>query len=723
MKKEFRKESEIFSELAELCISPGYVHAIGYFCFRDNTIRYADTMTPEDVLQQFSMDRLVRTEISTLIGLSCKKHLNTELPSPDVTQEYINKTDSLLKEIHQSMMPPIEDFFDPSKIGNQTFNPFKNGTVLRESIFYGGESAYHFQYRDLSKVKYKKDNDWLLENKGFSTQQAIDVVTSIQSLQRIKINDIMIGLFNKEPNEWSVLEAYKFTAEEGSDISNIEIDIVRQVIESFVAPIDMAGFESLDDFNPKNAYPIIKLPEDEYLLFQNYSLMEALYETPFFWFNADKKYQPVAMQHRGEFTEEFSAERLRLVFGEDRIFLNINVYDSKKNRAGEIDVLVVFANRAIVLQAKSKKLTIAARKGNDNILQDDFKKAVQDAYDQAYLCATLLIDKNYKLIDEKGNELNINRDYKEIYPFCVVSDHYPALSFQARQFLAFQETQNIKAPFVMDVFFLDVMTEMLQSPLHFLSYVNRRTSYGEKILSNHELTILSYHLKQNLWMDGKYTGMQIGDDICADLDLAMLTRRDGAPGSDVPEGILTKYKGTAFDQIIRDIDKLEHPATINLGFMLLTLSGDTIEMINDGISQLSKIGKLDGKHHDLTLAMSEGEAGLTIHCNDDHQSISGPRLERHCERRKYAQKASTWFGVCIGQAVPRLRFGVNKEYSWGQSNEMDELVKDLPKPQSLKGKNKVNFKTVTRKSKKVGRNDKCPCGSGKKYKRCCLDKM
>ena len=73
LKKEVREESEFFSELAQVCSSPGYVHAIAYFCFRDNTIRYADAITPEDVLQQFSMERLARTEISTLIGLACKE--------------------------------------------------------------------------------------------------------------------------------------------------------------------------------------------------------------------------------------------------------------------------------------------------------------------------------------------------------------------------------------------------------------------------------------------------------------------------------------------------------------------------------------------------------------------------------------------------------------------------------------------------------------------------
>jgi uncharacterized protein len=30
--------------------------------------------------------------------------------------------------------------------------------------------------------------------------------------------------------------------------------------------------------------------------------------------------------------------------------------------------------------------------------------------------------------------------------------------------------------------------------------------------------------------------------------------------------------------------------------------------------------------------------------------------------------------------------------------------------------------TVRRKEPKIGRNEPCPCGSGKKYKKCCLEK-
>ena len=52
----------------------------------------------------------------------------------------------------------------------------------------------------------------------------------------------------------------------------------------------------------------------------------------------------------------------------------VNILEKKGVIAGEIDVLVLFANRAIVLQAKSKKLTLESRKGNDLAIKKDFKK-------------------------------------------------------------------------------------------------------------------------------------------------------------------------------------------------------------------------------------------------------------------------------------------------------------------------------------------------------------
>ena len=139
-------EQELFKELEKLCMSPGYSHAIAYFCFRDNTIQYVEgEMDVNDVMQQFSMERLVRTEISTLIGLACKGDLDMSHPGSKKIQEYIDTTASILHDIHKSMMPSMQEIFDKAKRCDPNYNPFVRGKLLRESIFYGGESAYNFQ--------------------------------------------------------------------------------------------------------------------------------------------------------------------------------------------------------------------------------------------------------------------------------------------------------------------------------------------------------------------------------------------------------------------------------------------------------------------------------------------------------------------------------------------------------------------------------------------------
>ncbi len=679
MKPEHRDESEIFSQLEDLCTSPGYLHAIAYFCFRDNTVGYAEQIKVENLLKQYAPERLVRPEISTLIGLACKGELDIHLPPPEIIQKYIDETENLLNELHQTMLQPLIKLISTA-ISNPTVtsNPFATGTALREPIFYSGEAAYSFQYRDLPLEKYKNDNGWFTANKGYSIQQAITIISAISQLQGEKINAFLPSILLKHPRKWTSLPAYTFTIDEIVAESNEDESIVKSFIKSFVLPksIDKSQFRALGDFNPLNAYPIVQISENEYLLFQSYSLAEALYETPFFWLIEDKSYKDTALKNRGAFTESFCKECLTRVFGESRVFTNVNIYN-KKTRIGEIDVLVIFANRAIVVQAKSKKLTIEARKGNDNSLKDDFKKAVQDAYNQAFQSATFLNDQDYILVDSDGNELNIPRVYKEIYPFCVVSEHYPSLNFQVRQFLKFQTTDFIMHPFVMDVFFLDVLCEMLQSPLHFLSYVNRRVQYGDKIFSGHELTILSYHLKNNLWIEDDHTLMTLDDDIGADLDLAMLARRDNVPGKTTPSGILTKYQSTFFGRLIAQIDRLDDPGTIDLGFMLLQLSGETIESINKGVSKFTKLSKRDKKHHDFSLGMSDSSNGLTIHCNHDDAPVALDKLREHCLGRKYVEQARSWFGLSINPLNSQIKVGVGFDFEWTHSEEMDKKFEKL----------------------------------------------
>jgi hypothetical protein len=704
-----REEQDIFDELATLCTSPGYVHAIAYLCFRDNIVRYQGEMTAKDMQNLFSPTRLVRTEMSTLIGLLMKEEIDYGLPTPEITQQYITRTEELLNEMHREMLKESFGDLGLKEVLEKGINPFTRGTVLREVIFYGGESGYSFQYRDLSVRKYAADNQWLESNKGFSIETARDVVHALGRLHTEKLTAAMEAIIQSHPDQWTLLPGFSFSLEELSIFAGIDAPIVEKVLDAFTLRQEEKNqaFRSIHDFNVANATPILRLNDQDFVLFQQYSLAEALYDSPFYWMSDDPAYRPVAMMNRGRFTEAFSREHLELVFGDKNVHSNVDICESKGKKVGEIDVLIIFANHAIVLQAKSKRLTLEARKGNDNQIRDDFKKSVQNSYDQAYECAKFLGDPTLRFIDGQGRIIEVAQTFKTIDILCVVSDNYPALSFQARQFLKCQTTDVIQPPFVMDIFTLDVMTEMLDSPLYFLSYVNRRVGYSDKLMASHEMVILSQHLKRNLWIEKKYKMVLLEDDIGADLDVAMSVRRDNVPGQRTPDGILTRIANTVIGRILKEIEARPDPGTVDFGFMLLTLGENGVIEISKAIETIARKARADGQNHDLTVPMGKATAGLTVHCNDEPISTAGPRLEGHCRLRKYAQKANDWYGICVRPSDMSLRFGLSLNYKWQPDAEMDMAASHLRKFGAL--------------GKKIGRNDPCPCGSGLKFKKCCLE--
>ncbi len=55
-----------------------------------------------------------------------------------------------------------------------------------------------------------------------------------------------------------------------------------------------------------------------------------------------------------------------------------------------------------------------------------------------------------------------------------------------------------------------------------------------------------------------------------------------------------------------------------------------------------------------------------------------------------------------------------------QLNKMEQLLKQNRQQYEVQAKPERVYQTVeVRTEPKIGRNDPCPCGSGKKYKKCC----
>lgn len=694
MNKNQKSEQEIFEELSKLTSSAGYIYAIPFLFLETWMIEYDSKSKSTSYYKKGKMeDRLNRAEITILIGLMIKSSIDFTIPTFEKLQEYIEQSKNLLLELHIVIFNSVKNNI------NYSFKNYmlENTQLMREVIIYSPDSAYDFQYLEFFYNKYRNDSHWLLKNYHFDIDDLKEIANEVLE-QVYKIYPMLIE------NEPFFLNSFIFDVNQLSSKLNKPKEKIISILNLFTTEQNSnQQFNNISDFNIVRVKPFIKKDENTYILLQHYDFFESLYESPFYWFLQDKNYKNIAAKHRGYFAENFVCETLIKVFGQDNVYKNIEIYDSK-TRIGEIDVLVVFGNRAIVVQIKSKRLTAESKKGNADTIDDDFKKAIQDAYNQGYDCACYIQNKKYQ-IKNSQETFNFNHiEFKEIYIFCVVSDHYPALTMQAYNFIQYTETNIIKAPFIMDIFLLDVLSEMLDNPLYFLSYINKRTKYFKEFIAQSEFTILSYYLKHDLYID-KGNLAPLSEEWVKDLNVSIISRRKNMEEFKTPDGILTRFKDTIIGNFIESIKYNKNKCSIELGLFLLTLSEDTIQQINKSIQEFSVSFKKDNKLHDFSM-LFDNATGLAVHIGNDIYSQAHLTLLTHCSHRKYLQQADNWFGLYFNPIKEKIEFVVMSDEKWVYSEEKGERIVDKLKDKNIK----------------IGRNEQCPCGSGKKYKKCCINK-
>ena len=646
-KRPMRSEQHIFEDLRTLCCAPGFVHALAYICFRHNMTFYEKEMKASDMEHLYSSSRIIRTESATLMGLMIRAPIRMVRPPKNVISDYASKAEQLLKELHDTIaFPWMKELLRHARAGRKV-DDINVGRLLREAIFYGGESAHSFQYRDIALERLWEDAQWLLDSKGIDIQLAGTLCRSISELLNDRLAQVSQQSESESTNQYSPLPGFVISYAELASRTNAPLEAVRAVIDAFTLPANErnTAFNSIDDFNRAYEYPFIRINEDEFLSLEHYGLPQALYEVPFYWMNQDEEYAPTAAKNRGRFAEAFAAQRLASVFGAGNVYRNVELWKSKGVTLGEIDVLVLYGDRAIVLQAKTKKLTLEARAGSDLKLRDDFQKAIQVAVDQAFECSEMLADATINL-RHGGKALNLRQRPTRAYPVSLTAEHYPALTMQVRHFLQAKSSGSTAVPIVIDVFALDAIAELLCSPLRFLSYLSLRVRYGENFLAHHEQTLLSYHLRKILFPQHEDYLEVLDDGITSDLDLAMIVRREGVTGADTPEGILTRAKGTPYARTIAQLENKQNPNYIALGLFLHELSDKSVEKFNQHLTKVMALTTADGRFHGFSTG-GKNSVGLTVHCSRLNSTRAKDFLVEQCRREKESRRAERWLGLAI----------------------------------------------------------------------------
>ena len=171
--------------------------------------------------------------------------------------------------------------------------------------------------------------------------------------------------------------------------------------------------------------------------------------------------------------------------------------------------------------------------------------------------------------------------------------------------------------------------------------------------------------------------MCVDDDFTSHLDVAMAVRREGVSGAVTPDGILTRFEGTPFARIVAEIEDKSEPVAISLGLMLLELSEDTVRTVNKYIKMVLARTAADGGLHNMTIGISAAHTGLTVHCSRLVDSEAEIRLRRHCEMRKYSQKADSWFGLAV-RLDGSIQLAAELTGPWKFNEVMETVVASSP---------------------------------------------
>ena len=715
-----RSEAEVLADLDRLCQAPGFIYT---FCLMTASSMW---MSTDDVADIDWHQRPNNQELGLLLGFLVKRPLTLdEFPTEEVFQFQADEASKLLDELHKALASPPTicrdktpgTGYDRARDLAEAYPEWMlSGQGVVEPIFYAGEGAYIFQYLEMAAKRYAEDEVWLQDNVGLGFPAILEIADALQELSLDRLRKVDLW----SPHEHicrDVLSAMSFHPD---DIPGIE----RRTLDNFLCRFSLVPgtvnqeLVSIGGYNKVHSHPTIALGDGRHWLPLLPNLAQSIYESPFYWMMQDERYKDTALKNRGDATEIITRDLLVPVFGRTRVHRGVLVKKGR-NRLTDLDVLAISGNKALIVQCKSKKLTLTARAGHGQALQRDFMQAVQDAYDQALKGRQALLQGDCTFTASDGSRVRLTKDIDEVYVLCVTGDHYPAVILQARTFLS--KGDDDPHPIMMSVFDLDVVSHYLRDRFDFLYYIRQRSNYVEYFFADSELALLGFHLGHKLFPDDDYTKMMIDPAFSQLVDANFLVARGNWPDAPATQKLFHTWKNPQFDALVRDIklaaaqQPIGQVAEEDVLFFLFDQAGNGADQLFSTVQRLKQATLRDGERHDIRLPMPESRQGTTIMSfpaptHPVHKQTMLRELRRIALAHKYRSRADEWLflGSFAGSPSQFDALGYIKE-PWRQDPEMERLVGSLL----------VSGRAVNAQGKKLDRNQKCLCGSGGKFKRCC----
>jgi len=673
--------NDIIEKIESVIRSPGFFYS--YLVL----IRFNLFLPEWKILKINHYEKLNFQEMSFITWLLIKNEIDLSIiPNESKIKEDIEKMYKLLSELHAWFIREV---------------------LYSEPIFYWDSWVYDFQYVNFTNEVYSCDNEWLKKNKKIELNNVVWF--------RKRKSQTIYDRINDKKQISSLVDLAEKTLQDLSFKKNDIPTEYMQYFKNFSCKPKLCNkdYSHPMEFNQFEASPFIEI-DDFYLLPISFLLAKALYTTPFYRIWSDiKYYNSIWQNNRWKASEAICLSLTEEIVGKKNSYKNVIIKDWKGNHVTEIDTLLIIWNRAIIIQAKSKKMTELAKKWNIQKIEKDFQEAIQDAYNQWLKCRRAIINKTHSLRIE-WKQIELNESIVDAYILCVTLDYYPSVILQSKFFL--EHDKEDPFPICISIFDLEIICHYLKNKFDFLFYLHQRTKYWDQLLAESEIALLWLHLNQKLrFEEDQYDLMNIGSDFWALIDVHFPVEKWWTNKTPEYENLYSKRSNPIFNSIILKIIDTNQSNYTDAILFLYSLWGECIDNIINMIESIKEKTRKDGKVHDCSMLFGKKWITIKVFPTNHHSDMS-QELLHHAMARKYKSKADfrLWFGFYINSNAVIDSFCC-WNFAREEDNELQALTKIYLNP---------NPKVVDEKLNriKIWRNSLCPCWSWKKYKKCCLDK-
>ena len=589
-----------------------------------------------------------------------------------------------------------------------------SGEGMVEPIFYGSEGAWSFQFLEMAEARYKNDSEWIESYLGTTLESIVEFAKQLE--QMVDYQERWIG--EEETFEQRISQLLAMFCFEADDIQCTSPEAVSSFLSSFSVKPGKANekFLSIGDYNKVHSHPIIRLDDGKYYLPIFFYLARSIYESPYYWMTESPDYRVTARKNRGDATEQISFGLMRKAFGEKSVFRDVKIRKDGQD-VTDIDVLALCGNKAVIVQAKSKKLTVKSRQGDAQSLQNDFKESVQSAYGQALLSRKALLDDGYEFYDCQGSPISVAEGLDDAYVVCVSGEHYPVLNVHVARYL--DKSESDPFPVAVSIFDLELLAHYLGDPFEFTYYIRQRVKYSNQIRSIYELSTLAFHLKCKLMPREEAEHIWVTDGFVQVVEAGYLVYKGKIPRTNPDNDLTCEWKTALFDEVLTAINKSGPPEVTDAIFFLYDLASESFdEWFGNAVQKALRMTPQDRKPSNITIPFPNHRKGISFVCysRPEHPAVAERdymHLQGFALARKYTAYADEWLAFGSFEGSPNLiDLVAYSKAPWRSDPEMEELASVLLKPGkalSMSGK---------KPQRKTSRNQPCPCGSGVKFKRC-----